>query len=279
MFFIPMPEVSDKSILTLEPIGFIHTKMKVKFDAPPQPANSLDERNVVELLPGRGFERALKDLNGFDRIWLLWWFDRNKTWRPLVRPPRGDGTRRGVFATRSPHRPNPLGLTSVPLISISGLELYVGNTDLLDGTPILDIKPYVSAVDAFPDSKNGWLSEVEAAHELPPEYTVSFVGLAAEQIAWLMENWKIDFTHKVIELLSRDPSPHRTRRISKQGKGRFRMGCGPWRVLFSVADKQVLVDRIAKGFPLRLLNRDDGFTGLPEREAQLAFEKRWPEET
>ena len=109
--------------LTLSPIGFIRAQKSVKFQALHQPAEAVAEQNILELLPDCDYELALRDVAGFSRVWLLSWFHRNKTWRPLVLPPRGPATRRGVFATRSPHRPNPLGLTPVQLIKVEGRKL------------------------------------------------------------------------------------------------------------------------------------------------------------
>ncbi|MBN8547889.1 MAG: tRNA (N6-threonylcarbamoyladenosine(37)-N6)-methyltransferase TrmO [Deltaproteobacteria bacterium] len=261
--------------LTLVPIGVIHTSMALKFDAPHQPENSRDEVSVVELFPGHNFEQALRDLNGFDRIWLVWWFHRNTTWNPMVLPPRGSSRRRGVFATRSPHRPNPIGLTSVPLIKVEGRKVYVGKNDLLDGTPILDIKPYLVSADAFPDSSTGWLAEVDAQLAEPARFQVVLSALAEQQAAWLKDNWEIDFLTRARELLARDPSPHRTRRIASTAQGNFRMGCGAWRTFFSVEGSLVTIERLAPGYPPRLLMNSEA-TSVPYREAQLAFNARWP---
>ena len=165
--------------LTLQPIGFLRTRQQMKFQAGHQATAATEERNALELLPDCGYEQALQDLAGMDRVWLLWWFHRNDTWRPLVLPPRGASRRRGVFATRSPHRPNPLGLTSVPLLGISGRQLLLGPCDLVDGTPIFDLKPYVAAYDAFPEARAGWIDVVEAEEREPYRFTVRFADLAA----------------------------------------------------------------------------------------------------
>jgi len=103
------------------------------------------------------FREALADLSGFGRIWVLTWLDRAPPFRPRVVPHR-DTVERGLFATRAPCRPSPLGLSCVELLAVdaeSGL-LELGATDLLDGTPVLDIKPYLPGVDAFPDARAGW---------------------------------------------------------------------------------------------------------------------------
>jgi len=95
-----------------------------------------------------------------ERLWVLSYLDRSGTWGALVRPPRGPRVRRGLFATRSPDRPNPIGLSAVQLVRVEGLVLHVRGVDLLDGTPILDIKPYIPYADAFPASRAGWIDEI-----------------------------------------------------------------------------------------------------------------------
>jgi tRNA-Thr(GGU) m(6)t(6)A37 methyltransferase TsaA len=266
------------SELTLRPIGFIRTYKQVKFQARHQPLEAEPERNVLELLPGNNFEQALHDLAGFSRVWLVWWFHRNEGWRPRVMPPRGPAKRRGVFATRSPHRPNPLGLTPVQLIEIKGRRLILGACDLVDGTPVFDIKPYIPAYDAFPDAAAGWIDEVDAALALPPQFTVGFSALVETQAGWLQTDWQIDFRPRLIELLARDPTPHRTRRItSRRGTDLFVIGCGAWRAVFTVEKKAVIVQSLEPGYPPRFLNDSSKAEGLPDREAQLAFLKKWPE--
>lgn len=267
-------DVSDS--LTLKPIGFIRTAKRVKFQALHQPADGEMEHNVLELLPGSNFEQALQDLAGFDRVWLLWWFHRNTTWRPLVLPPRGASKRRGVLATRSPHRPNPLGMTPVRLLGVEGRRLLLGACDLVDGTPVFDVKPYVPAYDSFPDARAGWIAEVDAAADEPARFTVEFSAHAESQARWLREAYDVDFAPRLVELLSRDPSPHRTRRIRRRKSGAFEIGCGAWRAEFVVDDARVTITAIETGYPLRFLTREE-YRRIPDREAQLAFLARWPE--
>ena len=264
--------------LNLRPIGYICTRKQVKFDAPHQPAEAGAEQNVLELLPGCGHELALRDLAGFSRIWLLWWFHRNTSWRPLVLPPRGPAQRRGVFATRSPHRPNPLGLTPVQLLEVKGRRLLLGPCDLVDGTPVFDVKPYIAAYDAFPDARGGWTAEVEALLRTPPAFEVRFSALAEIQAAWLQTGWSIDFRPRLIELLARDPSPHRGRRIRRRGDAQFVIGCGAWRAVFTVRDQTVEILTLEPAYPVRFLN-DPALEDVPDREAQLDYLKHWPEQT
>ena len=106
---------------------------------------------------------ALSDLDGFDRIWVISWFHLNGAgWPSRVRPPRG-GPKRGLLATRAPHRPNPLGLSVLRLLGVEGHTLQVDGLDLIDGTPVLDIKPYLHFADAFPDASAGWVDELGGA--------------------------------------------------------------------------------------------------------------------
>ena len=262
--------------LTLSPIGFIRTPKQVKFEARHQPAEATPERNLLELLPDCDYETALQDLAGFSRVWLLSWFHRNTTWRPLVLPPRGPAQRRGVFATRSPHRPNPLGLTPVQLIAVEGRKLILGACDLVDGTPIFDIKPYIAAYDIFPDTRGGWTDEVAAAQEMPPQFSVCLAPLAELQAEWLQKNWQLDFRPRLFELLARDPALHRTRRIRRRVENQFTIGCGAWRAVFTVTKKTVNILAIETGYPPRFLN-NLALEDLPDRAAQLAFLERWPQ--
>ena len=107
-------------------------------------------------------KRGSSSLKGFERIWLIFAFHRSEGWKAEVRPPRGGG-KRSVLATRSPHRPNAIGLSAVELIGIEPGALRVRGIDLLDATPILDIKPYVPYADAFPDSRAGWIDQLDKA--------------------------------------------------------------------------------------------------------------------
>lgn len=264
--------------LSVRPIGFLRAGKQVKFQTLHQPDEGATEENILELLPGSGFDLGLRDLSGFSRIWLVSWFDRNESWRPLVLPPRGPARRRGVFATRSPHRPNPLGLTPVQLRAVRGHRLFLGPCDLMDGTPILDIKPYIPSYDAFPEERAGWTEAVDQALREPARFTVSFSALADEQAEWLRGQWQVDFRPRLIELLARDPSPHRARRIRARGAALRVAGCGAWRAVFRVQGEAVEVCHLEAAYPRRFLE-DPLRKSIADREAQSSFLKRWPEQT
>jgi len=150
-----------------QPIGYVRSPYARRIDAPHQSTvvqgtESGDAADAtiefVEGFPGAAF----RDLAGFQRIWLLFVFHRSEGWKPEVKPPRGGG-KRSVLATRSPHRPNAIGLSAVELIAVEEGRLRVRGLDLLDGTPILDIKPYVPYADSFPGSAAGWIDAMDAA--------------------------------------------------------------------------------------------------------------------
>ena len=263
--------------LALRPIGYVRSGKAAKFAARHQPDEREPEENFLELEPGRNFEAALADLEGFERIWLLWWFHRNAGWRPQVIPPRGPQRRRGVFATRSPHRPNALGLTPVRLLGIEGRVLRLGACDLVEGTPVFDLKPYVPAYDSFPGARAGWIDEVDAWEGAPPAFVVRVSPRAEAQAAWLRTGWGVDFLGRAAELLGRDPAPHRTRRIRRTETG-FEIGCGAWRALFAVdaAAARVDITGLGPAYPRRFLERE-GAEDIVDRAAQRAFLECWPD--
>ncbi len=269
-------ENPSSASLVLHPIGHLRTGKQLKFQALHQPKEGDPEENRVELLPHMRLEGALRDLAGFSRIWLVWWFHRNQNWRPMVLPPRGPARRRGVLATRSPHRPNPIGISPVQLLGVAGLTLRIGSCDLVDGTPILDIKPYLPAYDSFPHEKTGWWGEIEAGLQSPPRFSVTWAPLALEQREWLRSQWKVDFSQRMLELLQRDPHPHRGRRIRQRRSGTYEIGCGAWRGIYSIEKDQVTIASIEPGYPYRFLV-DPARSGIADSEAQLAFLTLWPE--
>ncbi len=179
--------------MELLPVALYHGALGSKFGIPRQSGlvPSLQGRIVFE--PAFRNRDALRGLEGFDRIWLIWGFSANKPakgeWQPTVRPPRlGGNAAVGVWASRSPYRPNPLGLSCVELAGIDGMDLLVKGADLMDGTPIYDIKPYVAYADSFPGARSGFAAAAPEAKlevrlpeglALSPEEREALVGLLA----------------------------------------------------------------------------------------------------
>ena len=142
--------------LELTPIGLIRSPHCEAPGTPIQSRWAAGCAGTVEVFPA--FAPGLRDLAGFDRLWLLYWFDRACAARLEVFPYL-DTQPRGVFATRAPSRPNPIGLSCVRLLAIEGPILRVSGLDILDGTPLLDIKPYVPDWDVFPADRVGWYAQ------------------------------------------------------------------------------------------------------------------------
>jgi tRNA-Thr(GGU) m(6)t(6)A37 methyltransferase TsaA len=236
--------------LTLEPIGVLRSPWRELAEIPRQPAAARGVQGRVELVKDRHLEDAIADLDSWDHLWLLWWFDRAGGYRPKVLPPRSK-TRRGVLATRSPHRPNPIGLSLVRLVAVEApLTLVVCDVDILDNTPILDIKPYVAYTDCAPTTSSGWLE-----NDPGPRHTVSFTPAALEQLAFLAA-LGIDLRETIEQRLTLGPEPHAYRRISVHGPRR-RLALKSWRVWFHVEEGELVVERIDTGYRARQLEGDD----------------------
>ena len=145
-------------MFTLTPIGFIESPYKDSKEIPKGLGVKHDAEGVLRILPE--FEAGLADIEGFSHLFVIWVFDKTSGFDLTACPP-SDNRSHGVFATRSPRRPNPIGLTVVQLLRRENAELHVRGVDMLDGTPILDLKPYLSSV---PQEliRRGWLAEAEA---------------------------------------------------------------------------------------------------------------------
>ena len=150
--------------ITIEPVARMRSDFATKFGIPRQSGLVQDLRSTIVFEPKYRNPEALRGIEGYDYLWLIWQFSEavREEWSPTVRPPRlGGNARMGVFATRSPFRPNSLGLSCVQLLGVEhtqefGTLLHVGGADLMDGTPIFDVKPYVPYADSHPDAKGGF---------------------------------------------------------------------------------------------------------------------------
>ena len=236
---------------SFEPIGFARSPYAERMEAPRQAPGSASGR--IELLPGRGFEDALQGLDAWDYAWVLFVFHENvaqgRGWRPKVQPPRSS-EKYGVFATRSPHRPNPIGLSCVRIERVEGLVVHVRELDLLDGTPVLDLKPYVPYADARPGAKSGWLEPRDPA----ATWQVAFAKEALAQLAWL-EARGVVLRAAIEQALALGPQPHAYRRIRPHGAG-YRLALKEWRIDFAVDGRAITVRSVATGYRPRQLATD-----------------------
>lgn len=193
--------------LHLHPIGVVRTPFREKFGIPRQGGLVDEVRAIVELSPPYDREEAWRGVEGFSHLWLITWFHAGKGEAGLtVRPPRlGGNLRLGVFATRAPYRPNPIGLTLVRLEAVepagAGVRLVVRGADLLDGTPLLDVKPYLPYADAVPEAAGGFAPEAPGAR-----LSVAWSERARAQcVAWATAH--PDLPALIEAVLTRDPRP------------------------------------------------------------------------
>ena len=273
--------------ITFTPIGVARTPFSDRLSAPRQPFAARDVEGTIELFPGRDFEHALSDLDGWEYLWVIFCFHLNQGWRPKVLPPRSAGRRRGVFATRSPHRPNPIGMSAVRLVSVSGLVIRVRDVDMLDGSPVLDIKPYVPYADAYPGARTGWLEPLatgtapegasasaptgEAKPRDPePGFEVIWSDLAATQAAWLREFHGVDLVTPVNAILALGPQPHPYRRIKREGAG-FRLAVKDWRARFHVEGRRVTVESLGVGYRPAELATSEALSVVIQRSFAARF--------
>ncbi len=222
---------------TLRVIARIHSDFPTKFGIPRQSGLVEELRAAVVFEPEYRNPDALRGLEGFSHLWLIWQFSQavRESWSPTVRPPRlGGNVRMGVFATRSPFRPNPIGLSCVRLERIGqhpqwGPVLWVAGADLMDGTPIYDVKPYLPYADCRPEAMGGFASQPKAASlrvECPPE---------------LLEPVEEGRRAALLGVLAQDPRPtyqHDPDRV-------YGLAFGGWEVKFTVAEDVLTVREIA----------------------------------
>jgi tRNA-Thr(GGU) m(6)t(6)A37 methyltransferase TsaA len=243
---MPGPATSH---LTLRPIGVVHSPHKDKLSAPRQPAEARDVQGRIELYRHVHPEHALLDLDGFSHVWVIFWLHQSIGFHAKVEAPRSVD-KRGVFATRSPYRPNPIGLSLLRLDRIEGNSLHVRDVDLLDGTPVLDVKPYVAYTDVAQDAQSGWL---QSPADPGPRYTVTWSEPAELQLAWLAQHIDLDLRGLAESVLTLGPAPHPYRRI-KAFADHLRLGIRDFRLRFVVEGQTVRVLGIATGYRQRVLD-------------------------
>ena len=240
--------------MNLKVIAYARNGHSDKFGIPRQ---SRDESPILTRIvfePEYRIPEALRGIEGYSHLWLIWGFN-TEDWSPTVRPPRlGGNTRMGVFATRSPFRPNPIGLSSVRLIEVRrtdvpctkdvqrgkstkgcGLELIVCGADLMDGTPIYDIKPYLSFSDSHPDARNGFAEETK-------DRTLDVEFCIAENQHEISTKLAPNTLQEIRYILSQDPRPA----YQDDPDREYKMDYAGYTVSFSVNKQTVLVKKIEK---------------------------------
>ena len=225
----------------IKPIGIIESKLKQRYETPRQGVLAKESEAVINLNPRNNFEQAVKDLSGFERIWIIYQFHLNKNWKPLVNPPRHTRKKVGVFATRAPYRPNQIGLSCVKLDKVDGLKIHISESDILNGSPVFDIKPYLPYSDSFPTAKTGWVKS-----GLENIYNVSF-NIKAKKLA---ENLRLEKDINLLDYarvqLEFNPADTARKRITKSTKksskeNQFVLVYQKWNLYYEVDERNMKV--------------------------------------
>lgn len=232
--------------LTFSPIGFLSSNLKHRYETPRQGVLAKGSTAIINLNPKNNFDQAVKDLEGFDRIWIIYQFHLNKNWKPLVMPPRHARKKVGVFATRAPYRPNQIGLSCVKLEKVDGLKIFISESDILDGSPILDIKPYLPYSDSFLNSKTGWVKS-----NFNEQFNVSF-NIKSKRTAEKLKSEKdinlFDYTRIQLEFNPSDLSRKRITKIKSEntGKENFVLSYQDWQIHYLVDEtkKKITISNI-----------------------------------
>jgi tRNA-Thr(GGU) m(6)t(6)A37 methyltransferase TsaA len=228
----------EEEFFTLKVIGFFQGNTTSKHRAPRQPDATLGIDGTIELMKGQDFEQALLDLTSFSHIWLIYRFHSAKGWKPMVLPPRGD-KKRGVFATRSPYRPNPIGISVVKLVKISGLKIQVQGTDLLDGTPIYDIKPYIPYADSISDANAGWIDTLN--------HNETEIVLSEEMQLLMNDSESAHIIMHAKQILRDSPYPHPYRRIKQVKENMYEVAIKEWRIQYRIIQEgNVILDSMSQ---------------------------------
>lgn len=230
--------------VTFNPIGTFHCPEKYTYDVARQGILAGRNPGVIELFSGQNFEQALQELAGFSFLWVLFVFHQNSHWKPMISPPRHRKRKVGVFASRAPYRPNPIGLSCVELLEIKGLKLFVRGHDLLDETPILDLKPYLRYADCHPEAKDGWLADEEL-------YRIEFSNPAETQLCWLENAGLTSLRFFLVNQLQYEPAnPARHRLLDRDDALQKVLAYRTWRALFRIEEKSrtVVVLSIHSGY-------------------------------
>lgn len=192
---------------SFEPIGFLQSAFPDKFGIPRQSGIVKKVYSQLKLRADLQPELALQGLEGYSHIWLQFVFHLNPSattrYHAKIHPPRLNGKSIGIFATRSPHRPNPIGLSVVELVEIKNDILILAGADLVDGTPILDIKPYLPGLESITQARGGWAAEVETKN-----ISVEFTSEALEILQkWILRVDRPELKEVIEELIQQDPRP------------------------------------------------------------------------
>lgn len=239
--------------MEVRPIAIFKTRKTQPYEAARQSTADLsDEIGEIHFQPGQQFEQALDGIESFSHLWIIYQFHQNTNWKPKVLPPRGSDQKVGVFASRSPYRPNSLGLSCVELVERKGLILRVRNFDLLNDTPIFDVKPYVSYADSFPQARLGWLEGIENQR-----FEIQLSPKAQSQIDFLAGLGIAELKNFLIQQLSFDPLNSKKKRVEILAERSGILAYRTWRARFEIFEQMIEIKEIFSGYSDQELNHPE----------------------
>lgn len=231
----------------IEPIGYVISPNKQRYETPHQGVLADDSTSVIRLNHGMNYEQALKHLDGFAMIWVIYRFHLNPEWKPMVSPPRSEH-KVGVFASRSPHRPNGIGLSAVKLVKVKGLEITISGSDILDGSPVLDIKPYIPVYDSFPEVATGWVKNDQRVR-----FKVELTEEATAQTEEIKEKTGQNLEGYAKVQLALEPGDTSRKRITETQDGGFCLSYREWMIAYRID----LTDRVVTVTGISVMERGD----------------------
>jgi tRNA-Thr(GGU) m(6)t(6)A37 methyltransferase TsaA len=249
--------------LTLSPIGIFHSTKKYPYDAATQASKDIAVAPAwIEILPE--FQNCLPELEKFSHVWVVFWFDRNDSWKPVLMPPRGHTHKVGLFATRSPYRPNPVGISALKIEKIESGKIFVGAHDILDQTPVIDIKPYLSSADSFPEARLGWISD--------ETWSIQFTELAEQQLQYLED--LPNLRNFIVQQLSTNPFDFDRKRIEKIDEKKFVLSYRTWRIaVLQNEDLRFTIESIHSGYGAsELADPSDPYT---DKKLHLSYHSKY----
>lgn len=237
--------MSEISQFQFKPIGFLSSCYPDKFGVPRQSGLVKQAYSQLKIKAEFQPELSLQGLEGYSHIWLQFVFHLNSSQRfhAKIHPPRLNGETIGLFATRSPHRPNPIGLSLVELVKIEKDTLLLAGADLVDGTPILDVKPYLPHIEALKEARGGWSNQVVAS-AIEVQFSLEASGKLQD---WMKRSGKVELFEVIVQILKQDPRPviykgYEAQTSPYRNKHAFRLYDGDIHFEFTSQDQVLVFD-------------------------------------
>ncbi len=249
-------KISQKNNYIFEPIAYLKSNLIDPIDAPQQGVFAKNANAEIDLKKFKQWKEMIYQLEKFSHIWIIFVFHKNNSWKPLVLPPRSEN-KVGVFASRSPYRPNPIGISTVRLIEVSESKLIINSHDLLDGTPILDIKPYIAYADSFTNASKGWLADCK-------EYKLKWSAKVLKQLKFLDQWDSTQFKSIITQQLKFNPTDKKRKRVKKVDPKieTYVLSIRTWRIYFQIVKSKQLKNIKNLNNTIQVLEIKSGYNNI-----------------